>query len=76
MRTILVWTAYLLLTLPAVLAQSTPEDLRKIAGNPFADNIKLSFEEDFTFRRQEIGRMSSAADPGTSDYVQGLAPTR
>jgi hypothetical protein len=34
-----------------VLAQSAPEELRKIARNPFADEIKLPFEEDFTFNQ-------------------------
>ncbi len=65
MRTILVWTAYLLLTLPAVLAQSAPEGLRKIARNPFADEIKLPFEEDFTFNQGPFNRNANslAIDP-------------
>lgn len=49
MRIILVSTLYLLLAQSAALAQNTPEELRKIARNPFADEIKLSFEEDVTF---------------------------
>jgi len=60
MRTILKWTAYLLLTQPAVLAQSTPEELRKIARNPFADEIKLPLEEDFTFRQGPYDRNANS----------------
>ena len=47
MRIILVLTSYLLAQ-SAALAQNTPEELRKIARNPFADEIKLPFEEDVT----------------------------
>ena len=60
MRTILKWTAYLLLTQPAVLAQSTPEELRKIARNPFADEIKLPLEEDFTFTQGPYDRNANS----------------
>jgi hypothetical protein len=60
MRTILVCTAYLLLTRPAVLAQSTPEEQRKIARNPFADEIKLPFEEDFTFNQGPYDRSANS----------------
>lgn len=60
MRTILVWTAYLLLTQPAVLAQSTSEELRRIARNPFADEIKLPFEEDCTFNQEPYDRSGNS----------------
>lgn len=65
MRILLLWTAYLLLTPTAVLAQSAPEDLRKIARNPFADEIKLPFEEDFTFNQGPFNRNANslAIDP-------------
>jgi len=60
MRILLVWTAYLLLTQTAVLAQSAPEELRKIARNPFADEIELSLEEDFTFSQGPYGRSANS----------------
>jgi hypothetical protein len=60
MRIILVWGAYLLLTLPLALAQSAPEELRKIARNPFADVIKLPFEEDFTFNQGPYNRNANS----------------
>jgi len=65
MRIILVWGAYLFLTPSAVLAQSAPEELRKIARNPLADEIKLPFEEDFTFNQGSFNRNANslAIDP-------------
>jgi hypothetical protein len=51
MRILLLWTVYLLLTQTAVLAQTAPEELRKAARNPFANVIKLPFDEDFTFNQ-------------------------
>lgn len=56
MRILLLWGAYLLLTPSAALAQTTPEELRKIASNPFADELKLLFEEDFTFSQGSYDR--------------------
>lgn len=64
-RILLLCAAYLLLTPTAVLAQSAPEELRKIARNPFADEIKLPFEEDFTFNQGPFNRNANslAIDP-------------
>jgi hypothetical protein len=59
-RILLLWTAYLLLTPTAVLAQSAPEELRKIARNPFADEIELPFEEDFTFNQEPFNRNANS----------------
>ena len=56
MRILLAWTAYLLLAHLAALAQSTPEELRKIARNPFADEIELRFEDDLTFSQGPFDR--------------------
>jgi len=56
MRILLAWTAYLLLAHLAALAQSTPEELRKIARNPFADEIELRFEDDVTFSQGPFDR--------------------
>jgi hypothetical protein len=65
MRFLLVWTAYLLLTPPGALAQSTPDELRNAARNPLADVIKLPFEEDFTFSQGPYDRNANslAIDP-------------
>lgn len=60
MRILLVWGAYLLLTPAAALAQIAPEELRKIARNPFADEIKLPFEEDFVFSQGRYDRSSNS----------------
>jgi hypothetical protein len=57
MRILLIWCAYHLLT-PATLAQTAPEDLRQIARNPFANEIKLPFEEDFTFSQGKLKRVT------------------
>jgi len=59
-RILLLWTAYLLFSQTAVLAQSAPEELRKIARNPFADEIKLPFEEDFTFNQGPFNRNANS----------------
>ena len=59
MRILLVWGAYLLFT-PAALAQTAPEELRQIARNPFANEIKLPFEEDFTFSQGPYDRSSNS----------------
>ena len=56
MRILLAWTAYLLLAQLPALAQSTPEELRKIARNPFADEIELRFEDDVTFSQGPFDR--------------------
>ena len=60
MRILLVWGAYLLLTPSAAFAQTAPEELRKAARNPFADEIKLTFEEDFTFNQGPYDRSANA----------------
>lgn len=59
MRILLAWTAYLLLAQLAALAQSTPEELRKIARNPFADEIELRFEDDVTFSQGPFDRTAN-----------------
>jgi hypothetical protein len=56
MRILLLWGAYLLLASAAALAQTAPEELRTIARNPFADEFKLPFEEDFTFSQGPYDR--------------------
>ena len=56
MRILLAWTVYLLLAQSAALAQTTPEELRKIARNPFADQIELTFEDDVTFSQGPFDR--------------------
>ncbi|MGC1167909.1 MAG: hypothetical protein WA886_03325, partial [Candidatus Acidiferrales bacterium] len=60
MRILLVWGAYLLLTPSTALAQTAPEELRKSARNPFADEIKLTFEEDFTFNQGPYDRSANS----------------
>jgi hypothetical protein len=60
MRILLLWGAYLLLTPSAALAQTAPEELRKVARNPFADEIKLTFEEDFTFIQGPYDRSANS----------------
>jgi hypothetical protein len=60
MRMLLIWGAYFLLTLPAALAQTAPEELRKIARNPLADEIELPFEEDFTFSQGPYDRSANS----------------
>jgi hypothetical protein len=60
MRILLVWGAYLLLTPSAALAQTAPEELRKVARNSFADEIKLTFEEDFTFNQGPYDRSANS----------------
>jgi len=47
---------YLLLTQTAALTQSAPEELRKIARNPFANEIKLPFEEGVNFSQGPYDR--------------------
>jgi hypothetical protein len=51
-----IWGAYVLLTPAAALAQTAPEELRKIARNPFAAECRLPFEEDFTFSQGPYDR--------------------
>ncbi|MGA8307337.1 MAG: hypothetical protein WB723_16820 [Candidatus Acidiferrales bacterium] len=60
MRILLVWGAYLLLTPSAALAQTAPEELRKIARNPLAEEIKIPFEEDFTFSQGPYDRSGNS----------------
>jgi hypothetical protein len=59
MRIILIGTAFLLLTHSAALAQNSPEELRKIARNPFADEIELSFENQVTFDQGRYDRVAN-----------------
>ena len=69
MRILLAWAAYLLLAQLAALAQSTPEELRKIARNPFADQIELRFEDDVTFSQGPFDRTAKTeySDEGDQD---------
>jgi hypothetical protein len=60
MRILLLWTACLLLTQTAVLAQTAPEELRKAARNPFANVIKLPFDENFTFNQGPYDRNANS----------------
>jgi len=62
MRIILIWTACLLLTQLTALAQNTPEELRKIARNPFADEIELPFENQVTFDQGPFNRVGNALE--------------
>lgn len=62
MRILLVWSACLLFTPSAALAQTAPEELRKIARNPCADEIKLTFEEDFTFNQGPFDRSANSLE--------------
>jgi len=67
MRMVVV-AVYLLLMQSAALAQDSPEELRKIARNPFADEIKLPFEEGVTFGQGPYNRS------GNSLQVQPVFP--
>ena len=60
MRILLVLGAYLLFMPSAALAQTAPEELRKAARNPFADEIKLTLEEDFTFNQGPYDRSANS----------------
>jgi hypothetical protein len=60
MRILLIWCAYLLLAPSAALAQTAPEELRQIARNPFANEIKLPLEEDFNFSQGLYDRSSNS----------------
>jgi hypothetical protein len=62
MRILLVWGTYLLLTPSAAFAQTAPDELRKVARNPFADEIKLAFEEDFTFNQGPYDRSANTLE--------------
>ena len=59
MRIILIGIAYFLLTQSVALAQGTPEELRKIARNPFADETELSFENQVTFDQGPYDRVAN-----------------
>jgi len=65
---IIVLAVYLLLMQAAALAQDSPEELRKIARNPFADEIKVPFEEGVTFGQGPYNRS------GNSLQVQPVFP--
>jgi hypothetical protein len=60
MRILLAWCACLLVAPSVAMAQTIPEELRKAARNPFADEIKLTFEEDFTFRQGPYDRSANS----------------
>ena len=68
MRFILVLSFYFVLTQSAALAQNTSDELRKIARNPFADVIRLTFEEGVTFNQGPYGRT------GNSLQIQPVFP--
>lgn len=57
---IFVVIVYLLLMQPAALTQDTPEELRRIARNPFADEIKVPFEEDLAFSQGPYSRSGNS----------------
>ena len=65
---VVVVAVYLLLMQSAALAQDSPEELRKIARNPFADEIKVPFEEGVTFGQGPYNRN------GNSLQVQPVFP--
>jgi hypothetical protein len=56
MRTILLTALYLLVTQSSALAQISSDELRKIARNPFADVIRLPFEESISFDQGPFDR--------------------
>jgi hypothetical protein len=58
---ILAITLYALLTHSA-LAQSNPAELRTVARNPFADYIKLPFEDDITFGQEPFDRRANSLE--------------
>lgn len=60
MRKILIGSAYLPLTQSVALAQSTPEEIRKLARNPFADEIELSFENQVTLEQRPYDRVANS----------------
>ncbi len=59
MRILLAWCACLFVAPSVAMAQTAPDEVRKVARNPFADEIKLTFEEDFTFNE---GRYDGSAN--------------
>lgn len=59
-RIILISMAYFLFAQSSAFAQNTPEELRKIARNPFADDIKLTFEDDVTFSQGLFDRTANS----------------
>jgi hypothetical protein len=59
---------FLLLMQSASLTQDTPEELRKIAENPFADEIRVPVEEDITFSQGPYNRS------GNSLQIQPVFP--
>lgn len=59
-RIILISMAYFLFAQSPAFAQNTPEELRKIARNPFADDIKLTFEDDVTFSQGLFDRTANS----------------
>ena len=60
MRILLACCACFLVAPSVTMAQTTPEELRKVARNPFADEIKLTFEEDFTFNQGPYDRSANS----------------
>jgi hypothetical protein len=59
-RIILTSMVYFLLAQTPALAQNSQEDLRKIARNPFADEIELQFVEDVTFSQGTYNRNANS----------------
>src|ERR1700747_2752223 len=59
-RIILISMVYFLFAQSPAFAQNTPEELRKIARNPFADDIKLTFESDVTFSQGLFDRTANS----------------
>ena len=60
MRIFPAWAICFLLMSPHLFAQDTPEELRKIARNPFADVIKLPLEEDVNFSAGPFNRTANS----------------
>ncbi len=58
-RTVPACIVCLLLIDPTLKAQDTPEAVRKLARNPFANVIKIPFEEDVTFGQGVFKRTGS-----------------
>jgi hypothetical protein len=59
-RIILISMVYFLFAQSPAFAQNSQEDLRKIARNPFADEIELPFVEDVTFSQGPFSRNANS----------------
>src|ERR1700745_2020852 len=59
-RIILISMVYFLFAQTPAFSQNSQEDLRKIARNPFADEIELPFVEDVTFSQGPFSRNANS----------------